>query len=398
MSCVLPDVLLQVLDAHQPGPLHCRLSCDVSAAGGRREEGLLPMSAQDTPETCRCHVWRVRQNGTVDTIVCAWVEKPFLHPHQLVSGAARREGSRAGVTETAAQPFQSTWLGLRGHRAVSGGGWETSGEVQMTIGSLFSGIGGLEKGLEWAGLGPVKWQVEREEFCRKVLAKHWPDVARYEDVCSVGAKELEPVDIVCGGFPCQDISTAGRRAGLAGHRSGLWFEYSRIVRELRPRFVVVENVAALINLGLDTVLGDLASLGYDAWWDCLRPTSVRRIGESESSSWPTPEASCGNGGRQRSPEAIARGKQISLEQTVRSHWPTPTVSGNYNREGASKHSGDGLATAVSRSLSPDWTESLMGFQVGWTDIGQQAEAKINTPGSRPARRRKFRSGERGSKP
>jgi len=144
----------------------------------------------------------------------------------------------------------------------------------ITIGSLFSGIGGLELGLEWAGLGPVKWQVEREEFCRAVLAKHWPAAARYEDVCSIGAKQLEPVDLICGGFPCQDISNAGKQAGITGERSGLWREYARIVRELRPRFVVVENVAALTVRGLDTVLGDLATLGYDAWWDCLRASDV----------------------------------------------------------------------------------------------------------------------------
>ena len=90
----------------------------------------------------------------------------------------------------------------------------------MTIGSLFSGIGGLELGLEWAGLGPVRWQVEQDMWCRAVLAKHWPDAGRFDDVCTVGA-ELEPVDIICGGFPCQDLSNAGARAGLAGARSGL---------------------------------------------------------------------------------------------------------------------------------------------------------------------------------
>lgn len=144
----------------------------------------------------------------------------------------------------------------------------------MTIGSLFSGIGGLELGLEWAGLGPVKWQVEQDAFCRKVLSKHWPDATRHTDVRSVGAGALEPVDIVCGGFPCQDISLAGRRAGITGDRSCLWFEFERILRELQPRYVVIENVSALIGSGLDAVLGGLAALGYDAWWDCLRASDV----------------------------------------------------------------------------------------------------------------------------
>jgi DNA (cytosine-5)-methyltransferase 1 len=144
----------------------------------------------------------------------------------------------------------------------------------MRIGSLFSGIGGLEMGLERAGVGHVAWQVERDPFCRSILAKHWPDAERFDDVCSVGSHNLAPVDVICGGFPCQDISYAGKGAGLAGERSGLWREYARIVREIRPSFVVVENVAALLARGLGDVLGDLASLGFDAEWFCLRASDV----------------------------------------------------------------------------------------------------------------------------
>lgn len=146
----------------------------------------------------------------------------------------------------------------------------------MRIGSLFSGIGGLELGLERAGLGPVVWQVEREAFPRSILAKHWPNVDRsVTDVCEANASNLAPVDLICGGFPCQDISSAGKRAGIvAGKRSGLWREYARIVRVLRPRFVFVENVAALLVRGLDRVLGDLAGLGYDAEWGVFRASDV----------------------------------------------------------------------------------------------------------------------------
>ena len=145
----------------------------------------------------------------------------------------------------------------------------------MRIGSLFSGIGGLELGLEWAGIGHTVWQVERDPFARSILARHWPDADRsVQDVTIAGSANLASVDVICGGFPCQDISTAGKGAGLAGERSGLWFEYLRIVRELRPRFVVVENVAALLSRGLDTVLGGLAEAGYDAEWFCLRASDV----------------------------------------------------------------------------------------------------------------------------
>lgn len=133
---------------------------------------------------------------------------------------------------------------------------------RLVIGSLFSGIGGLELGLEWAGLGPVAWQVELDPWCRGVLAMHWPAAARHADVRRVGARNLQPVEVICGGFPCQDVSIAGKNAGLAGARSGLWREYLRIVGELRPRVVVVENVPALVSRGLDRVAADLDGIGY----------------------------------------------------------------------------------------------------------------------------------------
>lgn len=130
------------------------------------------------------------------------------------------------------------------------------------IGSLFSGIGGLELGLERAGLGAVTWQVECDPFCLRVLARHWPHAKRFDDVQTVGAANLLPVDGICGGFPCQDVSSAGRRAGLDGARSGLWFEYRRLVEELRPRWCVVENVTSGERAWLPRVQHDLVSLGY----------------------------------------------------------------------------------------------------------------------------------------
>ena len=142
------------------------------------------------------------------------------------------------------------------------------------IGSLFSGIGGLELGLERAGLGPVAWQVELSDYCRSILARHWPDAERFADVRTVGADQLRLVDVVCGGFPCQDISSAGRRAGIDGEKSGLWSEYARIVETLRPPLVVIENVAALRSRGLGRVLRDLAARGYDAEWDCVPAAAV----------------------------------------------------------------------------------------------------------------------------
>lgn len=134
--------------------------------------------------------------------------------------------------------------------------------MHLRIGSLFAGIGGLELGLEWAGVGHTTWQVERDTRCQAVLAKHWPNAIRFDNVRTVGAHNLPPVDLICGGFPCQDVSSAGARAGLAGDRSGLWFEYERIVRELRPAWVVVENVASGADRWVDVVMAGLARLGY----------------------------------------------------------------------------------------------------------------------------------------
>lgn len=140
----------------------------------------------------------------------------------------------------------------------------------LTFGSLFAGIGGIDLGLERAGM-KCCWQVEIDDYARRVLAKHWPDVRRHDDVRTFPPGNIEEwrVDLMCGGFPCQDISDAGKRVGITGERSGLWKEFARIVRILRPRFVLVENVAALLGRGIDVVLGDLAALGLDAEWSML---------------------------------------------------------------------------------------------------------------------------------
>lgn len=143
------------------------------------------------------------------------------------------------------------------------------------IGSLFAGIGGLELGIERAIPGAsVAWQVEIDPFCRRVLERHWPQAVRHDDVCTFPTPTTERVDVICGGFPCQDLSVAGRGAGLDGTRSGLFFEYVRVVRALRPRVVVMENVAALLARGLGRVLGELAACGYDAEWDCIPASAV----------------------------------------------------------------------------------------------------------------------------
>lgn len=176
-------------------------------------------------------------------------------------------GSQITLSSKGSAEFDGSVAGASGSvpRARSGAIRQVPA-TYMTYGSLFTGIGGIDLGLDRAGM-TCKWQVEIDPFCQRVLAKHWPHVKRYGDIRTVG--ELEPVDLIAGGFPCQDVSHAGQRAGIDGARSGLWAEMARIIRHLRPKYVLVENVAGLIDRGIDRVLGDLAGLGFDAEWTVL---------------------------------------------------------------------------------------------------------------------------------
>jgi DNA (cytosine-5)-methyltransferase 1 len=142
----------------------------------------------------------------------------------------------------------------------------------LTFGSLFSGIGGFDLGFERAGM-ECKWQVEIDEACNKVLQKHWPNIARYKDVREVGKHNLESVDVICGGFPCQDVSLNGLRLGLEGKRSTLWTEFLRIVCEIRPKWIVIENVRGLLSSDdgefFRTIMYGLSINGYDAEWSII---------------------------------------------------------------------------------------------------------------------------------
>jgi len=158
---------------------------------------------------------------------------------------------------------------------------------KLKVLDLFSGIiGGFSLGLERTGGFETVAFCEIEDFPRRVLAKHWPQVPCYDDVRTLTADRLRTdgiawVDVITGGFPCQDLSVAGRRAGIEGSRSGLWSEITRLAGELRPSFILVENVANLLSgpseqpgQWFGRVLGDLASLGYDAEWHCIPAAAV----------------------------------------------------------------------------------------------------------------------------
>jgi len=132
--------------------------------------------------------------------------------------------------------------------------------MPLTFGSLFAGIGGFDLGFERAGM-ECKWQVEIDDYCQRVLAKHWPEVKRHGDIRTVGQHNLEAVDVICGGFPCQPFSVAGKREGEADDRH-LWPEMLRVIAELKPTWVVGENVPGIINIFLDQALSDLEDEGY----------------------------------------------------------------------------------------------------------------------------------------
>ena len=270
--------------------------------------------------------------------------------------------------------------------------------------SLFSGVGGLDLAAEAAGID-IAAMCEIEPFCRGILNKRWPGVPVIEDVRTIRGEDYAgAIDIVFGGFPCQDLSCAGRQKGLEGDRSGLWFEMFRVIRELRPAWVLAENVRGAVELALDTVRDNLEAIDYEvrafvvpasAFGAPHRRERIFIVGASsdvadackerlqrggENEDWwaepePTDEQSTGCG----------RGD----------FWPTPTVNGNNNRAGLSKNSGDGLATAVKMwptprrqsstgasehgegspdlqtvaggQLNPDWVEQLMNFPEGWTN-------------------------------
>ena len=139
-------------------------------------------------------------------------------------------------------------------------------QSKLTHGSLFSGIGGFELGAEMAGIDTL-WNCEIEKFQGEILKNKFPHAERFTDITKTTG--LRYVDIISGGFPCQDISVAGKREGIKGKRSGLWSEMYRIIWEVRPKYVIIENSPALTISGLEQVLCDLSKIGYNAEWQCI---------------------------------------------------------------------------------------------------------------------------------
>ena len=231
--------------------------------------------------------------------------------------------------------------------------------------SLFSGIGGLDLAATMAGID-VAGMCEIAEYPREVLKRRFPDAKIVSDIHYVHGEEWRDSDIVYGGFPCQDLSFAGRRAGLSGMRSGLWAEMLRVVSEIRPYWVLVENVRGAVSLALDSVRTDLEDEGYVVWPFVL-PASAFGAPHLRERMFVV-------GARQDVADAMPRG--LSAQRTFE-----PAKGDCGRREPAP--SGTRSSTVEVREqpegpLNPEWVESLMGFPVGWTDLA--VEVVVGHPG------------------
>lgn len=231
--------------------------------------------------------------------------------------------------------------------------------------SLFSGIGGLDLAATAAGI-EVTGMCEIAEYPREVLKRRFPDAKIVSDIHDVHGEDWRDSDIVFGGFPCQDLSVAGRRAGLSGMRSGLWSEMLRVVSEIRPYWVLAENVRGAINLALDTVCAGLEDEGYVVW-PFVVPAAAFGAPHLRERMFVV-------GARQDVADAMPRG--LSAERPCEPAKGDcgrrePTPSGTRSSTGEAREQPEG-------QLNPEWVESLMGFPVGWTDLA--AEVVAGHPG------------------
>lgn len=261
---------------------------------------------------------------------------------------------------------------------------------------IFSGIGGFSLGLENAGMKTIAF-CENNTFCQEVLKSHWNNIPVFSDVrdlCKQNLEHLPKIDVIAGGFPCQDISVAGKQAGIKGERSGLWKEFKKLIKEIEPKYAIIENVANLRSRGLSRVLKDLWEIGYDAEWHLL-PASAFGAPHRRDRIWIIAYPTCFGKNRlsirkkkkQSSPRddcknaANANGKRL---QGHGEHREVSTICTQkaFNASASQSRANNWRQEPVARlastknnkaRLNPDWVEWLMGYPLGWTKQGTLKE-------------------------
>ena len=262
----------------------------------------------------------------------------------------------------------------------------------LAVLDIFSGIGGFSLGLEKAGMKTIAF-CEINSFCQKILKKHWQSVPVFSDITILTDKDfktLPKIDVIAGGFPCQDISVAGKGGGIAAKRSGLWKEFARLINEIRPKYAIIENVANLRSQGLISVLQDLWEIGYDAQWHCI-PASAFGAPHRRDRIWIIAYPSCiGKAGlscREKTSQSISGGNRKDVFG-----YKISGLQGGYQFKEVRRVSCEEIRTyrntkgfaqwgiepeAIPRlteeRLNPDWVEWLMGFPHGWTEGGSRMQ-------------------------
>ena len=263
----------------------------------------------------------------------------------------------------------------------------------LNVLDIFSGIGGFSIGLEAARMQTVAF-CEINPFCRKILTRYWPSIPVFPDITTINKEDLKTlprIDVIAGGFPCQDISVAGKQKGITAKRSGLWKEFARLINEIRPKYAIIENVANLRSTGLISVLQDLWEIGYDAEWHCIpasafgaphrrdriwiiaHPACIGKVGLSvgKEETESTPRDSCKNATNPDCQRLQGCGGFEEISPIC-----TQEQIGMYYCSRGIKQWGEEpleVPRLKDERLNPDWVEWLMGYPISWTDGGSRMQ-------------------------
>lgn len=263
----------------------------------------------------------------------------------------------------------------------------------LNVLDIFSGIGGFSIGLEAASMQTVAF-CEINPFCQKILKKHWPSVPMFSDVTTIHKEDLKalpPIDVIAGGFPCQDISVAGKQKGIEAKRSGLWKEFVRLINEIRPKYAIIENVANLRSTGLISVLQDLWEIGYNAEWHCIpasafgaphrrdriwiiaHPACIGKVGLSVGKE--ETESTPGDGYKNATDPDCQRLQRHRRFKEISLICSQEQIGMYYCSRGIKQWGKEPLEVPRLKDerLNPDWVEWLMGYPISWTDGGSRMQ-------------------------